>query len=267
MAWKGAGPHGSDDRSFAASWSRSAGLFLSLAAFGAGCGQGEDREITAKLATVAVHRSTHPHYPVVVVEDFGSESQPAGIALDAYGLYVHETTKVNPRANVLSQTAAADLLERAFERSIQSIQSAEKDTPPPKAPYPANLDWKHSPHPKFGSYVIVSRCGAVGHTFDVELASTAISGQAPTPSTLRPVLSRDASLVVSDGAKAQESALRALKTPGGFSLCTKELLDVQQGNRGVEPHLTGGPLLLTPIDRSQAIKALGRTVNKLLGDS
>ncbi len=223
-----------------------------------GCGQAEDRDIEAKLSTVAAHRSDHPHYPIMVFGDYGNDSQPGGISVDVFGPYVHVSTKPNPELRVLSQVQATEKIERVFEKAIQSAQTEEAATPAPKPPLPSTPEWKTAPHPAAGTYRIVSRFGSSPHAFDVALAAKA------DPATIRTSLQKDAETIVSDGIKVQNQALEAVSTPSGFSLCTDELLKIQQGSRGVEPHLMGGPLLLTPLNKDQALKGLDRSIRKLL---
>ena len=233
-------------------------ISLIFALFLTGCArQSEDSEIEAKLGAVGEHRMEHPHYPLMVFGDFGPDNQPAGISVDVYGYYVHETNKDDPTANVLSPTAAAQRLERTFERAILSAKSAEAGTPPPKPPLPSNPDWKEAPHPKSGVYTIVCQCSAQRRSFDIAVDGTDLTH-------VKPVLYHDAELVIGDGLKTQNAALKASSTPNGFTLCTAEILKVQQGSRGVEPHLMGNPMLLTPVDKGLALRGLDHSIQKLL---
>jgi hypothetical protein len=226
-----------------------------------GCSSKEDTDIEVKLHSVAVHRSEHVHYPIMVFGDFKSDNQPAGIGLDVYSFYVHETTKPNAMTSALSPSAAEATLEHTFEKALQSVVAAEAASPPPRPPLPNNSDWIHAPHPKLGTYRIVSQFGKKARAFDIPFDSKHDIAE------VRPILAQDAQIVVGDGLRAQNEALQAAKTPCGFTLCTSEILKLQQGNRGVEPHLIGGPLLLTPVDRQLALKGLEQSILKLVGST
>ena len=239
------------------------GLVLIAAAF-AGCEGSEDREIDSKLDKVATHRTEHPHYPVIVFDDFGSASQPAGLSVDAYSFYVHETTKPNTYLNVLTPSNAAVKLEQTFERCLKSISAAEAAASPPKPPLPVNEDWKRAPHPKSGTYTIVCKLGPWAQSFDIPMSTGAPGDLDKTISLLRPELLQNANTVVGEALKMQNEALKRMDTPSGFSLCTEELLKIQQGNRGVEPHLLGAQLYLAPIDKALALKGANRSIRKLL---
>jgi len=242
-------------------------LCVAVGAIVSGCGSKEDRDIEAKLSTVATHRTEHPHYPTMIFGDFAADSQPAGVAVDAYGFYVHATSKPNTATTSMSQAAASAKLERTFERSLQAVLSAEASVPAPKPPYPVNTDWKASPHPKLGTYLVVSRFGPKPRTFCIAIEAKPHQDPAEAVAALKSVLLQDAALVVNDGVKAQNEGLQSLGTPCGFSLCTSELLKIQQGSRGVEPHLIGGPLLLVPIDKALALKGLDHSIRKLLAST
>lgn len=229
-----------------------------FAAVAFGCGSAEDRAFETKLGTVAAHRAEHPHYPVVVFGDFGSDNPPLGILVDVYGPYIHETTKVNPALTAIGPGAATNKLEQTFERAIQGIRAAEATTPAPTPLQQKTIEWKAAPHPKAGTYTIRTRFGSATHSFTVPYDG---SGQSATETRQ---LTSDAAIVVQDGVKAQNAALNALATPSGFILCTLELLKAQNPNRPVDPHLTGGPLLLTPVDTALATKGLERSIRKLL---
>jgi len=224
----------------------------SLALATTGCGNAQDQKIETGLSDVASHRAAHPHYPVTIQGDFGPDNGPIGVTVDAYGFYAHTVTKPDPRLNVLSVTTASAKIAKLFELSIRAIKDTEAKVPAPKPPYPTSPDWKQIPHPKQGTYTIVSRIGPKPQSFDID-------GE-PKPGEL----ASDANSVVTAGLKSQQEALMALKVPGGFSVCTAELLSIQQGNRGVEPHLLGDPLLLIPIDKDLAVKAMQHAIEKIL---
>ena len=138
--------------------------------------------------------------------------------------------------------------------------------PPPKPPLPSNNDWKKALHPKDGTYTIVTQFGAKPHQFDVAVGGS--EKDLPDElAQLKPALDREAGEVIADCLKVQSDGLRASATPAGFSLCTTELLRIQQGSRGVEPHLMGSPLLLVPIDKGLALKGLDRSIRKLMAST
>lgn len=225
---------------------------LVLVVANTGCSNAQDQKIEAGLSEVASHRAAHPHYPVTIQGEFGSDNGPIGITVDAYGFYAHTITKPNPKLNVLTAGAASTRLAKLFELSIRAIKDTEAKIPAPKPPLPTSPDWKQIPHPKQGTYTIISRLGPAPLSFDID--------GIPKPGEL----AADADSVVSAGLKAQTDGLKALKVPGGFSVCTSELLSLQQGSRGVEPHLLGDPLLLIPIDKDLAVKAMQHAIEKML---
>ncbi len=224
----------------------------SLALASTGCGNAQDQKIESGLSDVATHRAAHPHYPVTIQGDFGPDNGPIGVAVDAYGFYAHTVTKPDPKLNVLSVTTASAKIAKLFELSIRAIKDTEAKVPAPKPPYPTSPDWKLIPHPKQGTYTIISRLGPVPQLFDID--------GVPKPGEL----DADANAVVTAGLKAQQEDLKALKVPGGFSVCTEELLSIQQGSRGVEPHLLGDPLLLIPVNKDLAVKAVHHAIDKIL---
>lgn len=228
-----------------------------------GCGS-EDRQIEAGLGTVSAYRSAHPHYPVMAFDDFGRDNGPVGIPVDVYSFYCHATTQPNKLEDVSTAGQSSQQLAIVFAKAIESLMKLEASTPAPQPPYPGTPDWKLAPHPKPGTYLIVVKSGAKTRTFEIRCPVRSGESTAAALDTVRSLLATDATQVVTDHALLEKKELLSLKPPPGFTLATQEMLDVQQGSRGVEPHLIGDPLCLVPVDKRLAMAGLDHSIKKLL---
>lgn len=229
-----------------------------------GCGSGEDPAYTTATGAIAAHRAGHPHYPVIAFDDFGDDNGPIGIPVDVYSFYCHATTKPNALAAVASVDETSRRLANVFGKAIKSLIVLEASTPAPHAPFPSTPEWKQAPHPASGSYQIVVGNGAKTLSFLIRCPVQTGESSDQAVERVAPQLLADAKQVVAEHAKLEEAEMKSFKPPPGFTLATQEMLDLQQGNRGVEPHQIGDPLCLTPLDRALAMAALDHSIKKIL---
>jgi hypothetical protein len=227
-----------------------------------GCESSVDRKVENGLAKVAADRARKPHYPILVISDFGSSNGPEGLDTFVYGPYTEVRTKSDPAKTGIAESKAVQSLAKEYELAIDEARKAQSSNPPPLGS-PGGPDWKNALHPLSGTFAIRTSFDGRATTFTVSLPSKSSLSADQVSAEIGKVLLADAQSEIKLVEMKEASSIAAGKLPAGFSVCSDELIRAR-GGHDPDPHLFGLPLLITPLDRPAALNSLRAAIQTIL---
>jgi hypothetical protein len=227
-----------------------------------GCKDSVDSKVENGLAKVAADRARKPHYPILVISDFGPSNGPEGLDTFVYGAYTEVRTKSDPAKTGIRESIAVQSLAKEYELAVDEATKAQSSNRPPVGS-PGGPDWKDALHPPPGTFAIRTSFDGKATTFTVSFPSRSSLSEAQMSAEINETLLADAKSEIKLVEVKEASAIAGGKMPAGFSVCSDELIRAR-GSHDPDPHLFGLPLLITPFDRAAVLKNLEIGIQAIL---
>ncbi len=230
------------------------GLVVAIGIVSLGCSQKDS--IDVQVDAVLASKAKTAFYPIYKSIDPGSDGAPFDVTV--YGSYAYARVPSNPQVRSLSITAASAKLNSAIQQAVSGVQELEKEFPAPKTT-PTRPEWKKVPHAEAGTYSLFVK--GIG---DVPIAPLSTSPN-ESSSQLSEDIRRASDALIAGYARAEAERMASASStvpPGGFSVSSDQMVAANAASRGSlgDPFLSGGGLLLLPVDAAKAIARLKRTV-------